>query len=299
MSGLKMKYHYVYRITNKIKNKHYYGVRSSYLLPKEDLGHYYFSSSTDSEFINEQHEHPENFKYKIVKVFNNRKEAELYEKFIHEKFHVSDNEHFYNKAISTLLGFSVEGTKQSEEHIRKRVQSRKEHYQYKRTFEEIYGVENAKKRKQKLSDVHKGNTYSVGRKLSESHKKKISEALYKRYENKEFLENFKITMQKVTSSEEYKENMKMILHKRWEDPKFRIKMKNRKHKTCKIIKVTKPDKTSFIYYKGFDKLCKEFNFSEIMVRTMLKTNKIYISNYTSEKTKNTNGYMFEEIKNEN
>ena len=109
-----------------------------------------------------------------------------------------------------MLGFSVEGTKQSEEHIRKRVQSRKEHYQYKRTFEEIYGVENAKKRKQKLSDVHKGNTYSVGRKLSESHKKKISEALYKRYENKEFLENFKITMQKVTSSEEYKENMKMI-----------------------------------------------------------------------------------------
>ena len=38
-------YHYVYRITNKILNKHYYGKRSSKLSPELDLGKKYFSSS--------------------------------------------------------------------------------------------------------------------------------------------------------------------------------------------------------------------------------------------------------------
>ena len=117
MSGLnKQKYHYVYRISNKIKNKHYYGVRSSKVLPKDDLGKKYFSSSTDKDFMNEQKEHPENFKYKVVRVFETRKDAELFEKELHKKFHVCDNEKFYNRCISTLMGFSVEGSKWSEEH---------------------------------------------------------------------------------------------------------------------------------------------------------------------------------------
>lgn len=33
-----MKYHYVYRITNKVCRKHYYGVRSSNNHPKQDIG---------------------------------------------------------------------------------------------------------------------------------------------------------------------------------------------------------------------------------------------------------------------
>ena len=37
-----MKKHYVYRITNKIENKHYYGVRSCKIDPKLDLGIKYF-----------------------------------------------------------------------------------------------------------------------------------------------------------------------------------------------------------------------------------------------------------------
>ena len=46
--------HYVYRITNIILKKYYYGVRSCRIEPKKDLGHKYFSSSTDKLFIQDQ-----------------------------------------------------------------------------------------------------------------------------------------------------------------------------------------------------------------------------------------------------
>ena len=49
-----IKYHYVYRITNTTLNKHYYGSRTSQIEPAKDLGHKYFSSSFDKEFIKDQ-----------------------------------------------------------------------------------------------------------------------------------------------------------------------------------------------------------------------------------------------------
>jgi DNA polymerase-1 len=47
-------YHYVYRITNVVEGKHYYGKRSSKIGPKLDLGKKYFSSSRDKQFIQDQ-----------------------------------------------------------------------------------------------------------------------------------------------------------------------------------------------------------------------------------------------------
>jgi len=70
-----LKYHYVYRITN-IKDKlYYYGTRTSSIKPKLDLGIKYFSSSNDKDFIQDQKDNPLNYKYKIIKIFNIRKEA--------------------------------------------------------------------------------------------------------------------------------------------------------------------------------------------------------------------------------
>lgn len=109
------KHHYVYRITNTQMNKHYYGVRSSKVEPKLDLGIKYFSSSTDKEFIQEQKENKDIFKYKIIKLFNSRKEANNFEIYIHEKFNVGINESFYNRAKSTSTGFCIEGINHSEE----------------------------------------------------------------------------------------------------------------------------------------------------------------------------------------
>ena len=53
-----MKKHYVYRITNKVENKHYYGCRTTKLEPKDDLGSKYFSSSKDKSFIKDQKRKP-------------------------------------------------------------------------------------------------------------------------------------------------------------------------------------------------------------------------------------------------
>lgn len=38
------RYHYVYRITNLVENKHYYGSRTSDKLPYDDLSSKYFGS---------------------------------------------------------------------------------------------------------------------------------------------------------------------------------------------------------------------------------------------------------------
>ena len=99
------KYHYVYRIKNIKENKHYYGSRTSINVPKEDLGVIYYSSSSDKDFINDQKINKENYKYIIVRCFNNRKDSILFEMYLHNKFDVAKNEKFYNKSHQTSTGF--------------------------------------------------------------------------------------------------------------------------------------------------------------------------------------------------
>jgi len=99
-------HHYTYRITSKILNKHYYGCRSSKINPNEDLGFKYFSSSTNTEFILDQKQNPQNYKYKVIKVFNTREEAIKHEILLHNKFNVDVNKNFYNKAKQTSEKFS-------------------------------------------------------------------------------------------------------------------------------------------------------------------------------------------------
>jgi hypothetical protein len=116
-----MKYHYVYRITNKLKRKHYYGVRGS-TYPAHDLGVKYFSSSKDKDFIKDQKENPQDYRYKIVRIFENRKDAIFLEYTLHNKFDVAINESFYNKCKQTLNGFDNSGVRFDDEY-KKRVYS--------------------------------------------------------------------------------------------------------------------------------------------------------------------------------
>ncbi len=58
-----MAYHYTYRISNILKNKHYYGTRTSIIIPKEDIGIYYFSSSLET--------------FEMKKYFNNFKDYKI------------------------------------------------------------------------------------------------------------------------------------------------------------------------------------------------------------------------------
>lgn len=99
-------YHYTYRISNTKENKHYYGVRSSKVEPKLDLGIKYFSSSTDNMFIKEQKENKSIFKYKVIKMFENRIDAMNFEIKLHKKFNVGKNLKFYNMCNQTSTRFS-------------------------------------------------------------------------------------------------------------------------------------------------------------------------------------------------
>ena len=111
------KFHYVYRITNLVENKHYYGKRSSKINPHSDIGIKYFSSSGDKTFINDQKENPDHYKYKVLLCFENRKEALNFEVFIHKYFDVRNHSKFYNAANQTSNGFDYDptGTTLSEE----------------------------------------------------------------------------------------------------------------------------------------------------------------------------------------
>lgn len=103
------KFHYVYRITNIKLNKHYYGVRSSSIEPSKDLGIKYFSSSSDQEFKNDQRNNPQDYKYKIVSIFNSRKDAISHEIKLHSRFNVGSNELFYNKSKQTSTKWDTTG----------------------------------------------------------------------------------------------------------------------------------------------------------------------------------------------
>lgn len=154
------KYHYTYCITNKLNSKKYIGVRSSDILPTDDLGIKYFSSSTDTEFIEEQHTHPESFTYEIINEYDIREDAIKEEIRLHKLHNVATNENFYNKSIQTSTKFNYNNT----------------------------GNHHSGETKKKISDSHKGYKHSPeaiekmmgrtpwnkGKKLSEEERKSYS-----------------------------------------------------------------------------------------------------------------------------
>jgi len=168
-------FHYVYRISNKIENKHYYGVRSSKDSPVDDLGIKYFSSALDKVFKKDQKENPQNYKYKVVKKFSSRKEAMAYEIKLHNKFDVAVSEAFYNRSKSTSLGFDRSGCKapnfgkkHSEETRKKISESNSKDWLVKRN-NIITGMSNKKhseKTKRLMSEKSKGKPKSEEHKLS-------------------------------------------------------------------------------------------------------------------------------------
>ena len=104
------KTYYVYRITNVIENKHYYGRRACDGNPRNDLGIRYFSSSKDKIFIKDQKQNPHKYKYKILLTTPVKEKAERLEISLHKRFNVAANPNFYNLAQARSNGFSVGGT---------------------------------------------------------------------------------------------------------------------------------------------------------------------------------------------
>lgn len=105
-------YHYVYRITNIIEKKHYYGKRSSKIEPKLDLGFKYFGSpsgKTNSWIVKDQKENPASYRYKIIRICDSAGAAHKLEAKLHNRCNVAKNENFYNEvktSYTNSLGFN-------------------------------------------------------------------------------------------------------------------------------------------------------------------------------------------------
>ena len=91
-----MIYYYVYKITDKKRNMYYIGSRTSQTKPEKDLGHIYFSSSTNKKFIEEQKENPDNFIYEIVETFPDTEQALEYEKELIQQTNALNDTNYYN-----------------------------------------------------------------------------------------------------------------------------------------------------------------------------------------------------------
>lgn len=167
------KFHYVYRISNVLKNKHYYGKRSSTIEPRLDLGVEYFSSSKDKEFKEDQQTNPQNYRYKVVQIFPTVMAALIREAELHSKFDVAKNVNFYNKAKQTSLGFDTTGTVRPIElnlaHSAK-IKGRKYTEEHRRKIAIANSKPLSLERRLKIGIAHKGKTYSEERKLAHSAK---------------------------------------------------------------------------------------------------------------------------------
>ena len=171
-------YHYVYRITNLVEKKHYYGKRSSKCDPKLDLGIKYFSSSKDKDFKADQKNNPQNYKYKIIGIFPTAELALSKEIKFHFKLEVDINPNFYNRSKQTSSKFYFDST----------------------------GIIRSEEQKEKISKAHKGRKHSSehtenwkismigktnkGKPMSEEQKEKISKALKGRKHTVEHIEKY-------------------------------------------------------------------------------------------------------------
>ena len=86
------KHNYVYWVSDGFK--WYIGVRSSTIEPEKDFWKYGTSSYRKQEIISK----PEMFKVYILADFDNRKEANAYEVFLHSYFNVKYSKKFWNKS---------------------------------------------------------------------------------------------------------------------------------------------------------------------------------------------------------
>jgi hypothetical protein len=96
------RYAYVYIISHRKKLKHYIGYRCSKIDPKKDLGIFYFGSSTNKE-MKEDLKFIDNFRFSIIKEFDDCKKAFEFEQKLLKKYQVNINDKFYNKTDSNLL----------------------------------------------------------------------------------------------------------------------------------------------------------------------------------------------------
>jgi hypothetical protein len=199
-----MKYHYVYSIVNTKNGMAYIGVRSSDVEPSSDLGIIYFSSSSDSNFINEQLECKELFQYNVLEIFKNREDAIKLEIDLHKKFNVGKNPMFYNKSrqTSTKFDYDITGNSDIARKISESLKGKPAHN---------LGLKQSEETKHKRSNSLKGKiSPMLGKQHSEETKRKMSESALGKIrseETKRKMSESQKAIERKPHSEETKQKM--------------------------------------------------------------------------------------------
>jgi hypothetical protein len=107
MSSENIYYYYTYLITHLIDNRKYIGSRRSKILPELDIGIKYFSSSSDKNFKKDQKNNPQNYRYEILGVFENAKDASDHENILHFENNVAFNPDYYNRFCGHSKSFNA------------------------------------------------------------------------------------------------------------------------------------------------------------------------------------------------
>ena len=178
-------YHYTYRITNITERMYYYGVHSCKCHPKEAIGITYFSSSKRDGFIDHQKQNPEQYKYKVIKIFKTRIEAIEHEIFLHKKFNVGVNNKFYNDSMQTSTSFDTTGRASVKDKDGNTFLVNTDDPRY--LSGELVGVSKGNKMSkefcQKISNANKG------RDVSDEHRANLSKALTGKKKSPEHIAN--------------------------------------------------------------------------------------------------------------
>jgi len=209
---------FIYEISLCVSNNQYYIAHSLLwcsnfeIEPKYDIGIKYFSSSCDKDFRKDQKENSQNYKYKVIKIFETRKEALRMEIKLHDRFNVGVNESFYNKSKQTINGYDTTGTKRSQETCRKISESKigKKHSDQRRKInsECHKGYKHKDSTKKKISQLWKDGILR-GHKHTDETKRKISENPV--YKTEKFRKDCSERMKSNVLSEETKKKMSEAL----------------------------------------------------------------------------------------
>ncbi len=291
------KFHYVYRITNKITNMHYYGDRSCNCHPSEDIGIKYFSTSTLKFFIKDQKINTQDYKYKIVKIFETcREDAKQLEVDLHKRFDVKNHPQFINRANQTSSGFKCASVMSIT--------------QKKKISNTLKGRLVSQETRNKLSVVNMGHIQSeytkaklkeanTGRVISEETRQKISKSNTGKKRSNEFSENLsKIKKGRIVSEETRQKISKSNTGKIHSDS-TKIKMSkshlNNKHRRIQNICIF--DNLGVCRYciiSSFKKFCQDFDLPyEPFKQSYNNDSKpLYSSNNAYSKIKNSTKAKF-------
>lgn len=185
------KHYFVYLIWNKINRKMYIGYKSTNKDPYDVIGKSYFSSSANKEFIKDQKDNPNNYRYKVLADFKTSEEALDLEISLHEKYNVDINDKFYNLSKQRKNGFTTTnckglsgpkngmfGQKRSEEEKKLISEKTKE------------GMKRCGVTKEKLSEKSK-DFWETHEHLKSIYAKRASKQFKKLWANQEFIDKMK------------------------------------------------------------------------------------------------------------